>query len=101
MKILEHQLWYLLFLVSWGFAFYYLFKSDASFLAGELFGISTFYWFIFSLLSPILHQVYVLVGWRPELYYQGITKLFGQYGFRIFKVGFAILILSRGVSILF
>ena len=48
---------------------------------------------------PVIHQCYVLVCWRSELHYQGLSKLFGANGFKIYKTGFAILGLSRPVLI--
>ena len=74
-------------------------ETDRSFLAGELWGISTYYWFIFTLLSPVVHQIYVLICWRSELYYKSISNLFGNKGFKLYKIGFALLILSRPVTI--
>jgi len=38
--------------------------------------------------------------WRSELHYKGITNLFGSRGFQIFKIGFAILFLSRAIAII-
>ena len=56
-----------------------------------------FYPFIY---YTIIHQFYVLVCWRSELYYKSISKLFGENGFKLYKIGFAILILSRLITIL-
>lgn len=77
----------------------FLCNIDAGFLEGSLWNISTKSWFIAAVLIPIIHQFYVLIFWRSELYYQSISKLFGKNGFKIYKVGFAFLILSRPVLI--
>lgn len=69
-------------------------------LKGELWGISTLTWFITALLSPIVHQFYVLLCWRYELYNSTISKFFGKKGFILYKLGFAILILSRPITII-
>jgi len=75
-------------------------RTDTTILSGELFGVSSFTWFILAVLSPIIHQIYVLITWRSELYFKGITGLFGTKGFQLFKLGFAVLILSRPVTII-
>lgn len=100
MKIFEYQQWHFLILIGL-LSFPYLFAvTDTTFLKGDLWGVNTLYWYIFALLSPIIHQFYVLVCWRSELYYKSISKLFGENGFKLYKIGFTILILSRLVTIL-
>ena len=100
MKLFQYQLWHLLclFLLLWGMDL--VVEWDVSLLEGEFWGVSTRFWFVLALLSPILHQLYVLICWRLELYYQGITTAFGKAGFRLFKIGFAVLIISRPVTII-
>lgn len=100
MKIFVLQLWHflsLLFLLS---CIYFLVSSNSINLIGSFLGVSTTTWFFVALLSPILHQVYVLVFWRLELYYKSVTNAFGNNGFKLFKIGFAILILSRLITII-
>jgi hypothetical protein len=81
------------------FSVYFYVGTNTSILKGELWGISTLDWFLLSVLSPIIHQFYVLVCWRSELHYNTISNLFGKNGFKLYKIGFAILILSRPVTI--
>lgn len=100
MKVLEHQLWHLLSLIILLGGIYFLTKENTSFFDGSYLGLKNSSWFIIAILSPIVHQVYVLVCWRLELYYQSISKVFGSFGFLIYKVLFTILIISRLVSIL-
>lgn len=101
MKILKHQHWHFILLAAMLFVVFFVVKSDSSFFSGELFGISTFTWFIFALLSPIVHQIYVLICWRAELYGKSISKSLGvEKGFKVFKLAFTFLILSRPVTIL-
>jgi len=69
-------------------------------LSGHLWGIDTKTLFILALLVPILHQIYVLLCWRYELFYKGITKLLGNNGFKIYRIFFFILILSRPIVII-
>lgn len=98
MKVLEHQQWHALILIGLLFLLYTA-TTDASVLQGQLFGLGTSQWFIFCLLSAILHQIYVLVCWRLELYHNSLSNLFGEQAFKRFKVGFALLILSRPVTV--
>ena len=63
-------------------------------------GVRTATWFILAILSPIIHQIYVLVCWRAELYYKRISNAFGANGFQLYKLGFAMLIFSRILTII-
>lgn len=78
---------------------YYCARIDNSILNGELFGIHTTTWLIIAILSPIVHQIYVLICWRFELFYKGLSKVFGSQAFSLYKIGFAILIFSRILTI--
>ena len=99
MKILKHQLWHFLSLIVLLTGIYFYLENDTTLLQGALWEIPTSTWFLIAILSPILHQVYVVVGWRLELFYQSFSKAFGVNAFLIFKIGFAILIFSRILTI--
>lgn len=99
MKSLQHQIWHLLSLGILLYATqYYLGVSDKA-LDGSLWGIATEVWLWAAIIVPILHQTYVAMCWRAELYHQLLTKAFGTMAFRWYKVGFAILILARPVTL--
>jgi len=100
MTVLQHQFWHLLSLLTLLVGILLLVNKDDSLLLGELGGVSSATWMILAILSPIVHQFYVLVCWRLELHYKCITKAFGAKGFKLYKIGFAILILSRLVTII-
>ncbi len=100
MKLFKHQQWHILTLLILLVGVYFYMNSDTSVLLGDLWGISTTTWFLLAMLSPIIHQVYVLVCWRSELFYNSISKAFGDNGFRLYKIGFTILILSRVLTII-
>jgi len=100
MTVLQHQFWHLLSLLTLLVGILLLVNKDDSLLLGELGGVSSATWMILAILSPIVHQFYVLVCWRLELHYKCITKAFGANGFKLYKIGFAILILSRLVTII-
>ncbi|MBT8305330.1 MAG: hypothetical protein KJN85_00180 [Maribacter sp.] len=100
MKIFKYQHWHFLILLVLLIGIYFYVRSYPLFLKGQFLGVNTSTWFLLAILSPILHQIYVLVCWRMELYYNSISKLFGVKGFKIYKIGFAILILSRILTII-
>ena len=99
MKLLKHQFWHLLSLGALLWAVYVLVGFDPSLIEGEFLGFSTLFWLLLALGSPILHQGYVLACWRFELHHKSISRAFGKDGFRLYKIGFAILILSRPVTL--
>jgi len=101
MKVLKHQHWHFLILVILLVGIRFYVDGNANILSGELYGMSTSKWLMMSILIPILHQVYVLVCWRLELFYNSLSNVFGENGFKFYKVGFAILFLSRLLTIIF
>lgn len=101
MKIFKYQQWHALLLTLLLFCIYLIVLNDPQIKTGEYLNIETQTWLIVALLSPIIHQIYVLVCWRSELYNQSISRRFGrETGFKIFKFFFAILILSRPLSLI-
>ena len=99
MKIFKHQQWHILILGGLLFILCSYLETDTTVLNGDLWGISTLTWATFAILAPIIHQCYVLVCWRSELHYQGLSRLFGKNGFKFYKTGFSILAFSRPVLI--
>lgn len=99
MSLLKHQAWHVLGLLFLVVIMILIINSDVSFSIGELWGIETVTWFWIAIIIPILHQIYVLLCWRFELLHQSISKRFGSKGFKGYKIGFTILILSRVITI--
>jgi len=99
MKLFKYQHWHFLSLFLLLTSIYFYVNSAPSILQGELFGSTTATWFLLAVLAPILHQIYVLVCWRMELFYNSISKVFGVHGFQLFKIGFGILMFSRLLTI--
>ena len=93
MKVLEKQLWHLISLaiLIYGVT---VFVNNSN-LDGEFWGITTKIWLICSIGIAIIHQIYVLIIWRLELYYSHISKIFGKAGFTLYAVGFTILFIPR------
>ena len=98
-KLFQNQLSHFVFLLISFWAIAFICDNYPVYLAGELWGVSTKCWLYIAIGSPIIHQIYVLVCWRLELYSQTISKTFGDKGFVLYKVGFAVLILSRPITL--
>lgn len=100
-RLFKHQFWHFISLIILLIAINAVCKYDPSVLNGELFGLQTESWFLLAILSPIIHQIYVLLTWRAELYYRQLSTLFGDNGFKLFKIGFALFFISRLITIIF
>lgn len=93
-----HLLLALLFLM--GTAWYITIDDDT--LRGSLFGISTGVWLAIGVSVPILHQAYVALVWRLELFKQSFTSRWGmKRAFFIYAIGFTVLFVARLIVITF
>ncbi len=80
----------------------YITNCDESLLDGSLFELSTYAWLWIAVLTPIVHQIYVFLAWRFELYTNVFTKKCGlEKAFKSYSIGFAILFVFRLISIIF
>ncbi len=68
-------------------------------LSGSFLNISIRVWLLLAVLLPILHQIYVVTLWRGELYFQWLSRAFGEKAIHVFGVGFMILFLSRPITV--
>ena len=100
MAIIKHQGWHLSALVLLVVSVIAVTRYDSSVLSGSYLNMATSTWLFIAITSAIAHQIYVLVCWRSELYFKSLSKLLGSNAFSVFKVGFAILILSRPLTVL-
>ena len=98
-KLFKNQLSHFVFLLVSLWAIAFICDNYPSYFTGELWGISTKCWLYIAIVPSIIHQIYVLVCWRLELYYKTLSRTFGDKGFVYYKIGFAILILSRPVTL--
>ena len=97
--IFRHQIWHLLFLLI-SIVFLHIFTVDSITLTGEFWDVSTKTWFWIAIAVPVIHQVYVLVIWRLELYHSTFTKRFElTKAFKMYAIGFSILFVSRLIFI--
>jgi len=77
---------------------YFLARGDV--LLGQLWGISTQTWLWIAIATPILHQIFVVLAWRAELYHHKMTDWFGNNAFFVFKVIFTILFVGRPITLI-
>ena len=97
--MLKYQGLHILFLLVLLLAVLYVSTSVPEVLSGRLWGYPTSYWMILALLIPVLHQVFVVVCWRLELFGKKLTANFGDRAFTIYKRWFTVLILARPVTL--
>ena len=100
MKILHKQTWHILFLIILLFGINFVIKYDDQILYGNLWGIKTQTWLYLTIFFAIVHQTYVLICWRYELFYKGLSNYFKKNAFKIYKIVFTILILLRPILII-
>ena len=100
-EIFRYQIWHLLFLIIFVAAIQIFITDDVKVMSGTLWGISTKTWFWIAIAVPILHQLYVWIIWRLELHQNTFTSRYGiKKAFNLYKIGFAILFVSRLISII-
>lgn len=97
-KILKKQGWHLItaVLLAGGV---WLVSREIN-LTGTVLGLSTRIWLILAVILPVIHQLYVVLLWRGELYYSWLSKAFGEKAFNIWGIGFMLLFLTRPLTIL-
>ena len=71
-------------------------------LDGSFWSIGTSSWFWLAIAIPIIHQIYVWLIWRFELYFRVFSNKLGvKRAFNIYAVGFSFLFISRLITIIF
>ena len=94
----EKQGWHVIFLAVLLAGVATLAQGDM--LVGSLWGAKTRVWLLTAVVVSVIHQIFVWLFWRLELYYGLITRWFGQNGFPVYKIGFTVLFAARPISIL-
>ncbi len=70
-------------------------------LQGSFWGLNSRIWLWLAIAIPVLHQVYVMLTWRLELYHRSLTRRLGlQRAFRLYAIGFSLLFGGRFLFIL-
>ena len=97
-KILEKQGWH--FLVGAILAAGVWLAARGTDLSGSTLGLSVRGWLVLAVVLPIIHQFYVALLWRGELYFRWLSSSLGERAFKVWGFGFMILFLARPVTIL-
>ncbi|MCP4385999.1 MAG: hypothetical protein GY798_32115, partial [Hyphomicrobiales bacterium] len=66
---------------------------------GQLWGISSSGWFWIAMLTAVVHQLYVWLCWRLELHGGHLTRTLGLRAFGAYAFGFAIIGISRVLTV--
>ena len=100
-KIFEYQIWHLISLIAIVVTIYLCLTNRSEILSGSLWGIATESWFWLAVTVPVVHQVYVWLIWRLELYQSTFTERYGlERAFKYYAAGFSILFVSRLFTII-
>lgn len=95
-EIFKYQIWHLIALVVLLYLFGLFYYSAPANSSGKFLNLTTPTWFWISIAVAIIHQIYVTLIWRLELYEDFFTKSFGEFKtFRVYAVGFLLLICCR------
>jgi hypothetical protein len=73
-EVLRGQIWHFLLLALLLFGLYCVYISDALLGMGSFMNVPNKSWFMLSVSVPIVHQVYVMVFWRLELFHKSVTR---------------------------
>ncbi len=100
-QIFAHQLKHLIYLLALLLTLGWCLTQFPSLTQGSYWGMPTGFWFWVAISIPILHQLYVWLIWRLELYLNMFTKRYGcDRTFKLYAVGFSLLFVSRLLTII-
>ena len=100
--IFQYQQWHLLAVIVLVAVMGVIIVNNPNATSGSLWGIDTAVWFWLAIAVPIVHQVYVWLVWRFELYRQTFTSHFGvRKAFYLYSIGFSLLFVGRLIAIIF
>jgi len=101
-KIFKYQIWHLLALSVLVYTIKFYIEKNPDILTGSYWGANTHAWLWLAITIPVVHQIYVLVIWRLELYQRTFSSRFGvQRAFKVYAAGFSVLFASRLIFIIF
>lgn len=101
-KVFEYQVWHLFSLILLILSIKIYVSNSPEILDGAFWSISTSSWFWLAIATPIIHQIYVWLVWRFELYFSFFSKKLGvRRSFNIYAAGFSFLFISRLITIIF
>ena len=79
---------------------YYYFSQIGGVTTGNnVFGLTMgqLYWIAF--FTPVIHQLYVWIIWRIQLYYNAVNRYLGKFGYGLYVATFVFILLFRFGSI--
>jgi hypothetical protein len=97
-RFFERQLWQLSILAALFTSFYFAYDLFAV-PPGQWLGLSTREWYLTATITPIIHQIYIWLCWRGELYFKALSRVFGKHAYQVFSLGFGLLIATRFFAI--
>jgi len=99
--IFRHQKWNLISVIFFIAILQLIVTFSDTMIVGALWGTGTIVWFWLAIGIPIIHQTYVWLIWRLELYKSTFTSRFGlRRAFNAYSIGFTILFFCRIASIM-
>ena len=100
-EVFRYQIWNLMSVIILIAITQLFIANNYDLMNGTLWGISTKVWFWTAIAIPIIHQFYVWLIWRLELYQSTFTSRYGvTKSFKMYTIGFSILFGSRLISII-
>lgn len=100
-KIFKLQIWHLISLIILILSINIYVSDNSDVLEGSFLSVDTKSWFWLAVAVPIIHQVYVWLVWRFELYQRTFTQKFGvKRAFNIYSTGFSMLFVCRLIAII-
>lgn len=100
-EVFRHQKWNLISIIFFIALLQLLVFYSDTMILGNLWGVETIVWFWVAVSIPIIHQTYVWLVWRLELYKSTFTSRFGlKRAFNVYSIGFTILFFGRVAAIL-
>ena len=100
-EIFRYQQWHLISVILFIACMKMFVVNDYDAMSGALWGVTTRTWFYIAIAIPIVHQFYVWLIWRLELFKRTFSSLLGiSTSFKLYATVFSILFGSRLVSIM-
>ena len=101
-EIFRYQVWHALSAAVCIAVLHLFISYNGTTVNGALWGIGTKTWFWMAVGVPVLHQIYVWITWRLELYKHTFTSRYGvSKAFTIYAAGFSLLFAGRLIFIFF
>jgi hypothetical protein len=98
-KLFKNQLYHLLAWIALGGLLYMESRRYADAGAFKVWGLSANRWLLISWILAFLHQGWIWLFWRLELFYGKVSQWLGDRGFLLYRIGFVTFALTRLLSL--